>query len=195
MRGRSLFIILLCFLIHLFSVYAVSRNDNGKPYLRSIFKFKIPFGHKYNYRNILVTRVIDGDTIELENGERVRLIGIDTPEIRYNKKLIRDIRRTKQDAATIIKLGRKSAIFTKNLVEDKRVRLEFDVEKRDKYGRLLAYVYLPDGRMVNEEILKAGYGQLYTIPPNVKYVEVFIKAQRLARQYNRGLWMEGGQSD
>ncbi len=63
-----------------------------------------------------------------------------------------------------------------------------DVEKRDKYGRLLGYVYLSNGKMLNEEVVKAGYGSLMTHPPNVKYQERFLKAYREARENNRGLW-------
>ena len=145
---------------------------------------------KYDYNNVYVTRVIDGDTIELANKERVRLIGIDTPEARYNPKLKRDARRTGRDYRTIITMGRKATSFTKSLVEGKKVKLEFDAEKRDKYGRLLAYVYLPDGRMLNAELLKEGYAQIYTFPPNVKYVDSFLKLQKQARENNRGLWKE-----
>ncbi len=61
------------------------------------------------------------------------------------------------------------------------MKLEFDVEKRDRYGRLLAYMYLPDGRMLNEEIVKAGYANILTVPPNMKYQERFLKAYRGAR--------------
>ena len=142
----------------------------------------------FDYDNILVIRVIDGDTIELQDKERVRLIGIDTPEARYNKKLQRDVSRTGKDYETIIAMGEKATKFTRSLLEGKRVRLEFDIEKRDRYGRLLAYVYLPDGRMLNAEIVKYGYGQIYTFPPNVKYVDLFLKLQREAREGNRGLW-------
>jgi micrococcal nuclease len=67
------------------------------------------------------------------------------------------------------------------------VKMEFDVQRRDKYGRLLAYLYLSDGRMLNEEIVKAGYANLMTIPPNVKYQERFLKAYREARKNKRGL--------
>ena len=76
-------------------------------------------------------------------------------------------------------LGRRSyAQFTKGLVEGKTVRLEFDVEKRDKYKRLLAYVYLPDGTFVNAEIVKQGYASLMTYPPNVKYADEFRRLYR-----------------
>jgi micrococcal nuclease len=135
-----------------------------------------------------VIRVIDGDTIKLSNGERVRLIGIDTPESRYNNKLERDAARSRKDINTILKLGKEASGFTRNLVEGKRIRLEFDIEKRDKYGRLLAYVYLEDGTFVNAKVLEEGYAQIMTIPPNVKYADYFSKLQREARQNHKGLW-------
>ena len=145
----------------------------------------------YNYENILVKRVIDGDTIELENRERVRFIGIDTPEVWPSNKLERDVKRTKKDRETIIRMGKAASKFTKSLVDGKRVRLEFDAEKRDRYGRLLAYVYLPDGRMLNGELLREGYAQMYTFPPNVKHVDIFRELQKEAREESRGLWGDG----
>ncbi len=147
-----------------------------------------PLGGGSGYSDIFVTRAVDGDTLVLSDGERVRLIGIDTPEMHESQKLIRDSQRTQQDAATIKALGRRSHEFTAALVEGKRVRLEFDVERRDKYGRLLAYAYLKDGTFVNEEIVRQGFASLMTYPPNVKYADVFLKAYREARESKRGLW-------
>jgi len=68
------------------------------------------------------------------------------------------------------------------------VRLEFDVQQKDRYGRLLAYVYLPDGRMLNEVLLEEGYAALLTVPPNVKYAERLRKAQKRAVEEGKGLW-------
>jgi len=152
------------------------------------WKFTIPFGKSYNYADILAKRVIDGDTIELESGERVRLIGIDTPEVHESNKLHRDSQRTGQDMRTIQELGKRAWDFTKKLVEGKRVALEFDVEKYDKYNRLLAYAYLKDGTFVNAEIIKQGYASLMTFPPNVKYADLFLKLYQEARANKRGLW-------
>lgn len=90
-----------------------------------------------------VKRVIDGDTLELINGERVCLIGIDAPESKPNDKAKKDSERTGKDLETITKMGQEATEFVKGLVEGKEVRLEFDVQQRDKYGRLLAYVYIP----------------------------------------------------
>jgi micrococcal nuclease len=153
-------------------------------------KFSLPFGKSRNYEDILVERAVDGDTLKLENGERVRLIGIDTPEMHESAKLDRDSRRSGQDKKIIQAMGRRSFRFTKDLVEGKRVRLEFDVEKHDKYERLLAYVYLKDGTFVNAEIIKQGYASLMTYPPNVKHVDMFKQLYQEARGNNRGLWKE-----
>lgn len=140
------------------------------------------------YSSVVVSRAVDGDTLKLANGERVRLIGIDTPEMHESDKLYRDAQRSHQTAQEIMALGRQSYAFTKKLVEGKRVRLEFDVEKYDKYDRLLAYAYLEDGTFVNAEIVKQGYASLLTIPPNVKYADLFQELYQEARENRRGLW-------
>ncbi len=185
LKIKIIFLIILSLLSSKFSLFAaepiqIYHSEEGK--------FTIPLGRSYNYNDILVTRVIDGDTIQLENGERVRLIGIDTPEMHESDKLYRDSQRTQQDITTIQKLGRRSYEFTKSLVEGKRVSLEFDVERHDKYKRLLAYIYLKDGTFVNAEIVKQGYASLMTYPPNVKYADLFLKLYQEARQNRRGLW-------
>ncbi|MBU0502817.1 MAG: thermonuclease family protein [Candidatus Omnitrophota bacterium] len=167
---------------------SLSFAASGKNYSFSDWKIFFPFGKKSDYNNILVTRAVDGDTLKLENGERVRLIGIDTPEMHDSSKLLRDSRRSHQDAEQIKKLGRRSYEFTRNLVQGRNVRLEFDVERKDKYGRLLAYVYLPDGTFVNAEIVKQGFASLMTISPNVKYADIFRQLYQEARENNRGLW-------
>jgi micrococcal nuclease len=153
-------------------------------------KLSLPFGRSNNYDDVLVERAVDGDTLKLGNGERVRLIGIDTPEMHESAKLYRDSKKSGQDVKVIQALGKRSYNFTRDLVEGKRVRLEFDVEKRDKYKRVLAYVYLKDGTFVNAEIVKQGYASLMTYPPNVKYVDTFKELYKQARENNRGLWKE-----
>lgn len=168
-------------------VYGCQNNPPGV-YNSETGTFSVAFGPSYNYDDIMVRRVVDGDTLELENGERVRLIGIDTPEVHVSEKLYKDSRRTGRDIAQIQELGRRSSEFTKGLVEGKRVSLEFDVEKYDRYKRLLAYVYLKDGTFVNAEIVKAGYASLLTIPPDVKYADLFRQLYQEARENKRGLW-------
>ncbi len=124
----------------------------------------------------LVARIIDGDTIELSNGEKVRYIGIDTPELHHPQKEVEYYAREAYEA-------------NRRLVEGKRVRLELDVEERDRYGRILAYVYI-DGLMVNEWLVANGYARVATFPPNVKYAERFLQLEREARQAKIGLWAD-----
>jgi len=128
-----------------------------------------------------VIGVIDGDTVEVMLGdgakEKVRYIGVDTPETRHPKKGVECF-------------GREAYDFNKALVLGKRVWLERDVEERDRYQRLLAYVWLDaeKQRMANAILVSEGYAQVSTYPPNVKYVELFLKLQREARENNKGLW-------
>jgi micrococcal nuclease len=75
-----------------------------------------------------------------------------------------------------------------NLLKGKRVKLEFDVDSLDQYGRTLAYVYLENGTFVNSELIKNGYAMVMTVPPNVKFADKFVKLQQEARENNRGLW-------
>jgi len=139
-----------------------------------------------------VIRIVDGDTLKINykgKEESIRLIGIDTPESKPNKKAMRDAERSKDDIKTIIAMGKQATAFTKILVQPGNiVRIEFDVQSRDKYKRLLGYIWLSNGKMLNEEIVKAGYANLMTYPPNVKYQERFLRAYREARENNRGLW-------
>jgi len=144
--------------------------------------------NNYDYSSILVSRVVDGDTLKLENGKYLRLLGIDTPEMHESAKLHRDALRSQQNEDAIKQLGRRSYEFTKQLVEGKRVRLEFDAERYDKYNRLLAYVFLDDGTFLNARIIEEGYASLMTYPPNVKYADEFLRLYRQARENKRGLW-------
>lgn len=121
-----------------------------------------------NRQESKVTRVIDGDTIEVEGGQRVRYIGMDTPE-------------------TYACYYSESTNKNKELVEDKTIGLEKDVSETDRYGRLLRYVYVGD-TLVNEVLVKEGYAQVYTYPPDVKYQDRIMAAQQEARDNNRGLW-------
>lgn len=145
-----------------------------------------------NPRPDIVLRVLDGDTLKIEHQGRIeslRLIGIDTPESKVNKKAQKDAARNQEDIKKIIILGREATRYLKRLVKPgDTIKIEFDRRIRDKYGRLLGYVYLPNGKMLNEEIVKAGYANLMTYPPNVKYEDRFLRAYREARENNRGLW-------
>lgn len=122
----------------------------------------------------VVERVIDGDTIRLTSGERVRYIGINTPELHHPKMPVQYFAKEAKE-------------FNQGLVGGKRVKLEFDVQQRDRFGRLLAYVYVGD-IFVNAKLIEEGYAQIMTIPPNVKYSDLFLDLQRKARQEKKGLW-------
>jgi micrococcal nuclease len=139
----------------------------------------------------IVTRVLDGDTLDVKldgGARRVRLIGVDTPETRENTKLARDVRRTGRSREALLELGRTAAAFTRDAVLGREVRLELDVERRDRYGRVLAYVWLSDGRLLNAELLREGHAMLMTVPPNVRHVDLFRRLQTEAREARRGMW-------
>ena len=123
---------------------------------------------------VLVTRVIDGDTIEIAGGERVRYLGIDTPE-------------TVDPRGPVECFGREASMENKELVEGKYVRLEKDISETDKYGRLLRYVYVDD-KLIDLELVKDGFAHILTIPPDIKYQDKFLAAEREAREAKRGLW-------
>jgi micrococcal nuclease len=127
----------------------------------------------------VVVRVVDGDTIYVQLADRVekiRYIGVNTPEVHHPIK--------GEEPG-----GREAAAMNRRLVGGRHVRLELDVRSRDRYGRLLAYVWLGD-TMVNAELVRRGYAQVMTVPPNVRYQDLFVKLQREARDAGRGLWRE-----
>lgn len=137
-----------------------------------------------DYRNMErahVARVVDGDTIELKTGEKVRYIGVDTPETKHPSKPVQCF-------------GREASQRNKELVEGKEVLMEKDISNTDRYGRLLRYIYLPnpdatdEAIFVNEMLIEQGYGQVITYPPDVKYHEILLQAQKQAQEENKGLW-------
>ena len=146
----------------------------------------------YAQQTTIVTRITDGDTIQALYGgveKRIRLLGIDTPGSRANRKAKKDENMSEQDLKTIVEMGKKAKAYVNGLVErGDLITIEFDVQKWDKYGRLLGYVYLSNGKMLNEEIVKAGYADVMTIPPNVKYKDIFSRAYKQAKEDKRGLW-------
>ncbi len=147
----------------------------------------------YAFRhNARVLYVIDGDTLKImyEGKKRsIRLIGIDAPESKKNSKAFKDSARTSRDIDAIVSQGKAARKYVKGLVKKgDRVKIEFDVEKKDKYRRMLGYVYLPDGRMLNDVIIRNGYASPLTIPPNVRYRRRFSKSYRYAREHRLGLW-------
>ncbi len=144
---------------------------------------------KNDTESAYVKKVIDGDTIMLANRKKVRLIGIDTPELYECDKLFRDARRSNIPPKKIQVMARESCLFTKLACEKKTVTLEFDLHRYDKYGRILAYVHLPDGKLLNQEIIEQGYGLAYLFFPfNQEYRKRFIQSENDAKKHQRGLW-------
>lgn len=127
----------------------------------------------------IVTSVVDGDTFKINykgKEEKVRLIGVDTPESVH------------PNSSKNSEYGKIASNYTKDLIERKNIKLEFDVSQTDKYGRLLAYVYLENGEMLNEKLIKIGYAQVATYAPNVKYADKFKDLQEEARKNKVGFW-------
>jgi len=123
---------------------------------------------------VSVRKVIDGDTFVLASGERVRMIGVDTPETKHPRKPVQYF-------------GKEASEFTRQMIEGKAVVLEYDWQRRDRYGRLLAYVYLPDGTFLNAEIIKRGYGFANT-RYRFRYLDKFIGYEGEAMGNGNGLW-------
>lgn len=119
-----------------------------------------------------VTFVIDGDTFTMKNGEKVRLIGIDAPEFGNQKT----------DC-----FGKEAQKIAKEILTNQNVELEKDTTDKDKYGRLLRYVY-EDGIFINEFLVKEGYAKVMPIPPDLRYASQLQKAQKEAQTAKRGLW-------
>lgn len=133
----------------------------------------------YEWRTIV--KVVDGDTINLEDPEggkpeRVRLIGIDAPETRRSQN---------KEAHPF---GPASTAYLKDLLQEGKVRLEYDVRRTDRYGRTLAYVYLPDGTFVNAKMVEEGYAMIMTIQPNAQYANLLYELQVKAREAEKGIW-------
>lgn len=148
--------------VNTISVKAVDSVGNEGDVVTSEFEYQ---PSKYKVKS---TRVIDGDTIEIEGGRRIRYIGVNTPE-------------------TYECYYQQAKDKNKELVEGKEIIIEKDVSETDRYGRLLRYVWV-DNIFVNEYLVREGYAQVATYPPDVKYQDNFLEAQREARENSRGLW-------
>ncbi|WP_243095468.1 MULTISPECIES: thermonuclease family protein [Thermus] len=142
---------------------------------------------------VRVVRVVDGDTVELQGLGPVRLIGIDAPESSYNQRT---------SGAEEVRLGLEAKAFLTRMLSGRAVYVELDVQERDRYRRVLAYLYLEDPRgdwsyggkrfrQVNLELVRAGWAEPYTVPPNVRYAELYLQASRQARAKGLGMWGGG----
>jgi micrococcal nuclease len=128
-------------------------------------------GYTPTTRVAFVARAIDGDTIELGRGTHVRLIGVDTPEVFLGAECF----------------GPEASLFTERHLEGERVRLEFDVQRRDRYGRTLAWVW-DEGRLFNYLLVRKGFARVTIYRPNDRYEGRLRRAEAAARSENRGLW-------
>ncbi|MBP7174113.1 MAG: thermonuclease family protein [Cloacibacterium sp.] len=147
------------------------------------FLFFFLFFHVFSAQTTFykVKKIADGDTFWIDNGthkgEKIRLIGIDAPESRnFGIKI-------KQEY-----FGKEAKNYLKNLLKNKKVRLELDIQKTDRYGRTLAYVYLENGIFLNAHLVENGYALAYTIAPNVKFAPLFYQLQIKARRHKKGIW-------
>lgn len=127
-----------------------------------------------------VTKLVDGDTfwVNGKNGidEKIRLIGIDAHETRNTPHKAKG------------SYGQAAAKYLRQLILKKKVRLEYDVQKKDRYGRTLAYAYLENGVFINAHLVKYGYASVLTVVPNVKFAEKLYLYQYEAREKKRGMW-------
>jgi len=157
------------------------KNLVGLIFLFSYLSFLFSNTNSIGSQLFKVIRVMDGDTVEVEQIGMIRLIGVDTPELAHPIKPVQFF-------------AKKASEYTKRVALGKRVRLEYDQEKIDKYGRTLAYIYFEDGRMLNAEIIKNGYGFAYTKYP-FKYMKEFRKYEIEAREKGLGLWGNEGMDE
>lgn len=127
---------------------------------------------------VYIEKVIDGDSLEANikgKREQIRLIGIDAPELRQKY------------------WGKRSKKFLQDMISASgwQAHIEYDVDRRDKYDRILAYLWSRDNRLINEEMLSNGYAVVYTFPPNIKHADRLMAAQVIARENKRGIWKKG----
>lgn len=152
------------------------RNDStvkiGEPATAVMHDYSVEIAYG---KAVRVARVVDGDTVELINGDHLRYIGIDSPE------------EFKPDTPVQC-FAREAAEKNRELVEGKDIIFYKDVSSRDKYGRWLGFVYLPDGTFVNKELVSEGYAFAYPYTPDISRKSEFRSAEQLARQNKTGLW-------
>ena len=130
---------------------------------------------KPGYGFYKVKKVYDGDTVELEDGRKIRFLGINTPEVQHKDKMA--------EAG-----GEEAKAWLINKLQNARVRLEFDAEKTDKYGRTLAYLFNEEKEHINLSLVKAGLATTSIYPPNLRYVNELVAAENKAEQYQLGIW-------
>ena len=181
MKPRKIANLLFIVFNFLLVLYLAEKVQNPKniyeniPLLKKEIPTVLPASDVKSENTSLVTRVIDGDTIELSDGGKVRYIGIDTPEAGSKNECFALEAKKKNE----------------ELVLGKNVSLEKDISETDKYQRLLRYVYIGEGEnkiMVNEALVKEGFANVLTYPPDVKFKDLFLISEKSARDSKLGLW-------
>jgi micrococcal nuclease len=195
---KRILLIGCCITFFIFSVLlpllAENIDDNIQDYateLDGIFQRPQDTGLKSQNVAVIV-RVVDGDTIKVNyigKTEHVKLIGIDAPENKLSRKAKNEAVANKENLVTIISMGIDAEKFMKNLIKKGDVvTIEFDAEQRDANGDLLGYVFLTNGKMLNEEIVRAGYAHVVITSRNAKYNNRLLKASAEAKAHKRGIW-------
>ena len=163
----NLIICLISFLL-LFSSVGAALDNSG---------LKVSNDNLKSLKTTVIKKIIDGDTIKASNGETIRLIGVDTPEIFWDK-------------GTAEFYGYKAMKFTRKNLLNKKVYLRYGQKKRDDYGRVLAYIYLENGELFNIKLLNSGYAHLMTVAPNTKYLDNFTNEVVKSRAEGSGIWSQ-----
>ncbi len=170
MKKRNAYLLLFLLIFFLNTIFRTNQNSKKSAAATQPAEFAV------------VKKVIDGDTIELASGQKVRYIGIDTPEFNYSQK-------------NSPCFGEEAKNSNQQLVAGKTVKLEKDISEADKYGRLLRYVFLPDlnhasssGLFVNQYLVEEGDAYAAAFPPDIKYADLFRQKQQEAKINNKGLW-------
>ncbi|MGM0437752.1 MAG: thermonuclease family protein [Bacillota bacterium] len=165
--NKSYLKIIFIFVISIFIAFNVQAEEESINKTENI--------NSNSLKEVTITKVIDGDTVKTKRGVTIRLIGIDTPEINW-------------DTGAADFYGYKALKFSNKHLLNEKVYLEYDKDKKDDYGRQLAYIYLQNGELFNLKLLEKGYAHLLIVEPNNKYQEKFKKIAKKTREEKIGIW-------
>ena len=172
----DLLILLLCMPVYADSKIYQWRDTAGSEHFSDRFNPDAKIVDiKPGYGFYTVKTVYDGDTVELEDGRKIRFLGINTPEVQHKDKMA--------EAG-----GEEAKAWLIDKLQHAKVRLEFDVEKTDKYGRTLAYLFTENKEHINLSLVKAGLATISIYPPNLRYVDELVAAEKKAEQEKLGIW-------
>jgi len=192
---------ILSLLVVFFSInsFAYARNNKNLNFYNKKDLFtnqRINFSDRTQYYGLNVKEVIDGNVLRLSSGQVFRLLGVDVPSVQQSGKFYNESKDLKIPIEVLSVMAKEALLFTKKLVEKKKINIEFDTQHYDLYGVLIGYVYLDekddadDGIFVNAEIIKNGYSHYVDTAPNVRYIELFKQLHQQAKEKARGLWKQ-----